>query len=157
MAYETEVTEIFIMKRKIIIWRLITGIILISLAGYFIYNAIFIMPVYDREWIDSSVKTTGSVIELHETFRNKSYCDYVEIRYITQDNRTLTFRPYDCYSKGTFSKGQAVSIRYSKSNPETALLDKGDTDRGTQTAVILLGIFMLVCGVIFIAVAVKKE
>lgn len=145
------------MKGKIIIWRMVTGIILISLACFFIYSAVFVMPSDNQQWLDSSTATSGKVIELKETYRNKAYCEYLVIQYTAHNNNTYTFTPYDCYSKGTFSTGQAVRIRYSKDKPETAALETGDNGRSTITALILFSLFMLGCGALFIFISIKKD
>jgi len=145
------------MKGKIVIWKGLTGIILAGLGGYFVYAAYFTVPGYNKEWAESSVKATGRVIEVRETFRNKTYCDHIVIEYSTEDNRILTFSPYDCFSKGTYRMGQTVNIRYGKNDHTAAFIDTGENDSSTSLIMIIMGILLMGCGVLFLAGSVKKE
>lgn len=145
------------MKKKITIWKLAAGIIIIGLGVFFIYAAIFLMPGYDREWRDSSLKTQGTVIELRETYRNRAYCYYPVIQYATQDNRTLTFTPDTCYSKNAYPVGRKVSVRYGKKDAARAYIDLGENDRSSEIALIIFSLFLLSCGTVFIVISLRKK
>lgn len=145
------------MKKQITIWKLATGIILIGLGVFFVYAAMFLMPGYDKEWIDSSLRTQGTVIELRETYRNRAYCYYPVIQYATQDNRTLTFIPDTCYSKNAYPVGRKVSVRYGKKDAAQAYIDLGENDRSSEIALIIFSLFLFAGGAVFIVISVRKE
>lgn len=145
------------MKYSVIIWKLLTGSALTALALVFIYSAIFVMPANDREWQNASSKTTGTIVELRETYRSRAYCDHLVIQYTAPDNRKLSFTPYDCYSKGTYHVGQRVNIRYSTGNPSIAYMDHGDNDRSTSIALLAFSALMLVCGIWLCAVSFRRK
>lgn len=145
------------MKGKIKIWKLVTGVILVGLGAYFIYGAVFIMPQADKDWSAASVSTTGEVIDLRETYRNKAYCEYAIIRYTTSDNRILTFTPYGCFSKGTFKVGSRVKMRYSMKDASVAFIDTGENDNSTSLITIVMAVILIACGVVLMAGSVKNE
>ncbi len=145
------------MRFNVIIWKLLTGSVLTALALVFIYSAVFVMPANDQEWQHASAQTTGTVIELRETYRNRAYCDHLVIQYNAPDNRKLSFTPYDCYSKGTFHVGQQVSVRYNTGNPSIAYMDHGDNDQSTSIALLAFSALLLVIGIWFIAVSFRKK
>lgn len=144
------------MKKRITVWRIIAGAILLPLGAFFIYGAIFTMPEENKKWMESSVKAAGTVIDVRRTYRNKVYCDNVTIQY-TAGSRVLTFTPYDCFSSGSFTQGKNVAIRYSKNDPSSAYIDTGENDNSTSLITMVLGIILLASGVLFLAGSVKKE
>ena len=138
------------MKKKIVLWKIIAGAVAVPLAGYMLYATMTIMPAADREWRERSVQTTGTVVRLRETLRNRARCCYVDISFKDDAGRGHTFTPYDCYSCGAFSAGQMVRLRYSRDNPETVFIDSESHDRATYIAIYAMCGLLLVAGVFLI-------
>ncbi len=133
------------MDKRIAWWKIIMGAAAVPLAGYMLYAAFAIMPAADREWKERSVRTTGTVVRLRETLRNRARCCYVDISFNDAAGLGHSFTPYDCYSCGAFSAGQMVRLRYSRDNPETVFIESESHDRATYVAIYAL------CGVLFVS------
>ncbi|HOT46174.1 MAG TPA: DUF3592 domain-containing protein [Spirochaetota bacterium] len=138
------------MKKTIVWWKIIAGAVAVPLAGYMLYAALTIMPAADREWKEKSARTTGTVVQLRETLRNRARCCYADISFKDDAGRGHTFSPYGCYSCGAFYAGQTVRVRYSRENPETAFIDSESHDRATYIAIYALCGILLVAGIFFI-------
>lgn len=143
------------MKKKIKIWKLAVGICAAVLGLFMLRGAITTMPETDKWWKENSLPAKGTVIELRETFRNKAWCYYPVITFKDVSGTMYTFTPDMCYSKGSYSPGSHVAVRYKKDNPSVAYIDSPSGDRDTIIIVYVMSGLILITGIAFIVSGVK--
>ncbi len=145
------------MEKKALILKTVSGAASIFLALYFLYASFTIMPETDRWWKENSIRTSGLVLRLRETYRNKAYCHYPVIEFTAENGKKYSFSPYDCSSRDAYRIGQQVAIRYSRKDPASAYIDSETHDRATYIAVYFLCGIMATAGVLLIASAIKTH
>jgi len=143
------------MKKKLSLWKIITGIALTFLAVFMIHGSLTVLPEANESWEKNSIQVSGTVIDLKETFRNKTYCDYIVIEFISREGEKITFTPYDCYSKGSFTIGKQVAVRYKKDDSSQAYIDSPSHDKASNTAVYIISGLLLISGISLIAYGFK--
>ena len=143
------------MRNKLSFWKTISGTALAALAVFMIYGVFTLSPDEKEWWEKNSMRTRGTVIELKEAYRNKIYCDYPVIEFSADDGKKYSFSPVECYSKGVFTTGKPVAVRYKKNNPSMAFIDSPSHDRATNIAIYVFAVFLLFCGAALIVWGIK--
>lgn len=131
------------------------GTLLILLALFMAFRSWMLLPESMEWWNNNSVSTKGTVIQLRETYRNRSYCYYPVIEFTAGDGKYYTFTTYDCYSKGTYSIDQSVPVRYLRSDPSTAYLDSKAHDAATVIAIYAICAIMLLAGTVLLLLSIR--
>lgn len=123
------------------------GALLVALAGTFFYAALSAMPETNRWWKSASVQATGTIVEVRQEFRNRTYLYFPVVEFPTKEGRTVRFNPnvFSANPSG-YRQGDRIAVRYMENDPGTAYVDSDTLDTATIWATIAFGILLLAVG-----------
>jgi hypothetical protein len=135
---------------------IISGLVLITLAGIFFYAAFDKMPESNKWWKDNSIRTTGEIVEFRSSGKRYDNNMYPVIRFVTFRNEEIEFVSY-LISGSSFTTGSKIPVRYLEHNPKSAEVDIEYAYTSPVIASIAFGFFLLVSGTILAISGVKKK
>lgn len=135
---------------------LAVGALLVALSGTFFYAALSAMPETNRLWKSASVQATGTIAEVRQEFRNRTYLYYPVVDFQTKEGRMVRFSPnvFSANPSG-YRQGDRIAVRYRDNDPNTAYVDSDTLDAATIWATIAFGILLLAVGGVMMVAGLK--